>query len=1148
MSAKEKEAAQDKCPFEEKRKALRRPVHVVAEHHVDSFNFFLEHGLARLLQRLDPLDIELKVPRRGGAKDDLATHHMKLWVVEAELGQPCERQSGTWESNRKVYPRTCRQMRTTYASPLWLSIARQVDNGEVEVSKKFMGTFPMMVMSNKCNLKIERMSDEQLKAKGEEEGEMGAYFIINGNEKLIRIITSYRSNYPFALSSTRFLKRGRGFTEHAIQVRCMRDDLTSQTNSIHYSLDGTCSLRVVMGKLEFFLPVILALKAFAPCTDREIFEKLTRGSKDPFVADRVEIMIRSASNMPWRTQQECLSYLGARFRSIFRYQARSSDLEVGEYVVRSYLFVHLDTFRDKFAFLVHCVLKLFALVRGDVKPDNLDATSNHELLLPGQVYGTLLKEKFRKWMEQLAAKMVQMAAGRGLTKSKITEEDIFTEGFFKRAMERAGRVDQRMEYFLATGNVMADSSLDFMQKTGFVIMAEKLNHLRYISHYKAVHRGQYFTTMKTTQVRKLLPESWGFLCPVHTPDGSPCGLLNHMSQSCVVTTSASQESPGGTEAALLALGMQPEEWPTPPGPAAIPVLLNGRVVGHLAPQLAHKVERQLRVFKAKRMRGIPSCLEISLIDGKWSPQFPSLELQTTLCRMMRPVHNLSTNSVEYIGSLEQIYLNIACTRGEIDIHKHTHVEVDPTSMLSIIASMTPFSDFNQSPRNMYQCQMGKQTMAIPCHSIAERVDNKMYRIVTPQNPIVCTGAQEQYQMNEYPMGTNAVVAVISYTGYDMEDAMIIHRGSSDRGFAHGFVYKTKIICPAEKSGGMSRFGNPIAKDGLKWSTLDEDGLPFCGDLLENGSPFYATLEGTALKPTIHLYRGEECRVDTIRVIGHKGDKKGIETVVLTLRYVRNPIIGDKFSSRHGQKGVLSKLWGSEDMPFSESGMVPDVIINPHAFPSRMTIGMLIESMAGKSGALHGIKQDATPFTFDEKQRVVDFFGEQLVTAGYQHYGNEPLYSGISGEPMESDIFIGLVYYQRLRHMVSDKYQVRSTGPINELTHQPVKGRKMGGGIRVGEMERDSMLAHGATFVLHDRLMNCSDTHNAEVCVTCGSFLGITSIQSGGGRRVSVCLFCGDLSAIQVVALPFVFRYLCNELAAMNVRVRLVLKDAYELKH
>lgn len=291
-----------------------------------------------------------------------------------------------------------------------------------------------------------------------------------------------------------------------------------------------------------------------------------------------------------------------------------------------------------------------------------------------------------------------------------------------------------------------------------------------------------------------------------------------------------------------------------------------------------------------------------------------------------------------------------------------------------------------------------------------------------------------------------------------------------------------------------------------------------------------------------------------------------DIVSITLRIPRNPVIGDKFSSRHGQKGVLSILWPQTDMPFSESGISPDVIINPHAFPSRMTIGMLIESMAGKSGAMHGMFQDATPFSFHESgdKIAVDYFGEQLQSAGYSYYGSEPLYSGVSGCLMHADLYIGVVYYQRLRHMVSDKYQARATGQVNSLTRQPIKGRKKGGGIRLGEMERDSLLSHGTAFLLHDRLLNCSDKHVAYACRRCGDLLSPTTekssvlsagqglLQAMSGARLRVFCrnpMCIDKSEregandemVEPIVLPYVFRYLANELAGMNIKMTMDIK-------
>mmetsp|Transcript_29470 Transcript_29470/g.65271 ORF Transcript_29470/g.65271 Transcript_29470/m.65271 type:complete len:527 (+) Transcript_29470:3-1583(+) len=521
-------------------------------------------------------------------------------------------------------------------------------------------------------------------------------------------------------------------------------------------------------------------------------------------------------------------------------------------------------------------------------------------------------------------------------------------------------------------------------------------------------------------------------------------------------------------------------------------------------------------------------------------------------------------------------------------------------MLSVVASMTPYSDYNQSPRNMYQCQMAKQTMGTPCQALTHRTDTKMYRLHTPQTPIARTTKYNQYHMDEYPNGTNAVVAVLAYTGYDMEDAMILNKSSMERGLAHASLHKTEMIDLREErkarlvfapephdkrtkeapyvqpagafgqrypqnipsqpsSSGVHSAGLEPKCDHKEYDRIGRDGLPHVGAVIWPGQTFYSTKDTVTGRYHSHKLKGEEVAyVEQVTMVGVKENKgTAAQRANIKLRYNRNPVIGDKFASRHGQKGVLSILWPDTDMPFcADTGIRPDLIINPHAFPSRMTIGMLVESMGSKAGALRGEFVDATPFQKSDGKpgNPVEVFGQYLEAAGFARAGQETMISGVTGEEMPCDIFIGLVYYQRLRHMVSDKFQVRSTGPINQLTRQPIKGRKFGGGIRFGEMERDSLLAHGAAYLLHDRLHACSDYHVMDVCAKCGSIVapynrppaasGVTQgmmmagLEGRGSAGRVVCPMCSNSSRhIERVAMPYVFKYLATELAAMNIKLR-----------
>eukprot|EP01156_Anaeramoeba_ignava_P017810 Anaeramoba_ignava/a90072_53.p1 GENE.a90072_53~~a90072_53.p1 ORF type:complete len:1135 (+),score=342.28 a90072_53:1006-4410(+) len=990
-------------------------------------------------------------------------------------------------------------------------------------------------------------------------------------------------------------------------------------------------------------------------------------------------------------------------------------------------------------------------------------------------------------------------------------------------------------------------------------------------------------------------------CPVHTPDGAPCGLLNHLSSTCEVVNYQSDLSTIPKVISRFEGFVSIYPYIVKKKIITYPIMLDGCLIGRVIGgklvetenqtnrkksssrieydnQYILKIADQLRMLKVSKKNGIPENLEIVPIEKQTGSLFPGIYLFTRPARMMRPVINLLTKTIEKIGTFEQTYLNIALNVDDIKLGISTHMEIKPTNILSIVANLTPFSDFNQSPRNMYQCQMAKQTMGFPGFSIPYRSDNKLYRLHTLQKPIVQTKSQKYFGIDEYPLGANAIVAVISYTGYDMEDAMIINKGSYERGFGHGTVYKnTRVVLSKEQSKykSSSYFTNHTEEepDVPIEPNLDLDGLPTVGTVLKEGMAMMRYYNPETGKSNVLKYKNTEVAiVDGVAAFSSDQTDR-LDGALLRLRYKRNPVIGDKFcltedhevltqsgwkfisdlkinekiatlvdmkylqyspvlalyqyqndsnlfsvsndfldlvctwehklfvknssksgyslqkasevkslglcwykkncsnqfperkvfdlslisnlnhndldennkdkvshivemntwilffgvyirllisdrlqkdetkktiifkmedfqesgngakiislckqlgfsyqqtkesisvfsellfkqledvslsklpkwcfelsenqsrlllitildceeqmketediergysdkmeadhiqrlclhsglscdiigmkmrinqkeesqepkyekkeneefyhegkvycpevssgiffvrrngkvmwtgnSSRHGQKGVLSWLWPEMEMPFSESGLRPDIIINPHAFPSRMTIGMLIESMAGKVGSVYGEYQDATPFNFDEENRAVDYFGKKLLEAGYNYYGNEVLYSGVNGNELHADIFFGVVYYQRLKHMVGDKFQVRSTGRVNMLTRQPLKGRKVGGGIRFGEMERDSLLAHGTPFLLQDRLLNSSDIHITFICRKCGSVLSPLFVRGDSVEEKSIkCLTCDSKQYIEKVQIPYVFRFLTSELAAMNIKLTLELK-------
>lgn len=1046
------------------------------------------------------------------------------------------------------------------------------------------GDVPIMVRSKHCHLR--GMSTKELVEKKEEAGEMGGYFICNGNERCVRLLQMPRRHHIMAVQRGSYTKRGNLYSDKAVTMRCVRRDQSAVTLTLHYLVDGNATVRFGIGKQEFLVPAILLLKALYDVTDKEIYERVMRGDhKNTYLSARMELILRESKRFQVYTREEALVYLGSHFRSVMPYLSDDmTDMQVGSRLLENFVFVHIgsgDKARAQKAELLMLMLrKLYAFAKGDICQDNPDSVMNHELLLPGHLYLMILKEKLQEMLlsiKQGILKECRAKVGARPGKVLVNASDPV---FIKKVWERTMSIGRAMMYFLNTGNLKTSSGLDLMQLAGYTVVAEKLNYYRYFSHFRSVHRGQFFTTMKTTAVRKLLPDSWGFMCPVHTPDGSPCGLLNHLAVECKIITSPpskaktieNQEiklarylcnlgmiaSNGYSDGALVL----PYDY--------LPIMLNGKVLGGASQRVCKSIAKNIRTIKVseddklKLEYGVDTTLEVCLITKVEAGPFPGLFLSADAARLSRPVKQLDTGKVEMIGPMEQVFMDIACTSK--DVRKATtHIEIDPTNMLSLVASLTPFSDYNQSPRNMYQCQMAKQTMGTPCHSIAHRTDNKMYRIQSPQAPLVQNRRLKEFELDEYPLGTNAVVAVISYTGYDMEDAMILNRSSYNRGFGHASVYKQLMVDISPASKGMNTsyfFSNVKSTDGngdvtLFTDALDKDGLPPIGKVVEFGDYIACYVnESTGDAEYVKHKESEPAIIDQINVLSvDSGSSNRMQKVGIKLRFCRNPVVGDKFSSRHGQKGVMSILWPQENMPFTESGMSPDIIINPHAFPSRMTIGMLVESMAAKSGSIHGKYQDSTPFQFSEEDRVIDHFGKELRQAGYNYMGSEPLYSGLSGTIMQADIYIGIVYYQRLRHMVSDKSQVRATGPTNSLTRQPVKGRKKRGGIRFGEMERDSLLSHGCAFLLQDRLMNCSDKHVAVVCTQCGSLLSTmtqrATVESAGQAEIAayirardhwICVSCNSGTFCEAVAMPYVFRYLVNELAAMNIKLKLTVKS------
>ncbi|KAL9066889.1 MAG: hypothetical protein Q9157_006992 [Trypethelium eluteriae] len=483
-----------------------------------------------------------------------------------------------------------------------------------------------------------------------------------------------------------------------------------------------------------------------------------------------------------------------------------------------------------------------------------------------------------------------------------------------------------------------------------------------------------------------------------------------------------------------------------------------------------------------------------------------------------------------------------------NVKTFTHCEVHPAMILGICASIIPFPDHNQSPRNTYQSAMGKQAMGVMLTNFSSRMDTMVNVLYYPQKPLATTHSMKYLNFQELPAGQNAIVAIACYSGYNQEDSVIMNQSSIDRGLFRSLFYRS--YTDQEKRVGMSvveQFEKPMRSDTLRlkhgtYDKLDEDGIISPGVrvsgediIIGKTAPIAPDAEELGQRTKLHIKRDvstplrstENGIVDQVVLTTNT---EGLKFVKVRTRTTKVPQIGDKFASRHGQKGTIGITYRQEDMPFTSQGITPDLIINPHAIPSRMTIAHLVECLLSKLGSLNGNEGDATPFS----PITVSDISTYLRDHGFQSRGFEVMYNGHTGRKLRAQIFFGPTYYQRLRHMVDDKIHARARGPVQILTRQPVEGRARDGGLRFGEMERDCMISHGASAFLKERLFEVSDAFRVHVCEICGLMTPIANLK----KKQFECRPCKNKTKIAQVHMPYAMKLLFQELGAMNIAARM----------
>jgi len=596
------------------------------------------------------------------------------------------------------------------------------------------------------------------------------------------------------------------------------------------------------------------------------------------------------------------------------------------------------------------------------------------------------------------------------------------------------------------------------------------------------------------------------------------------------------------------------------------IYLNGRLIGQhpKADQLVDKI-RELR-----RTGEIPHQTSISYRDEN-----NEVQIYTDKGRVLRPLIIVKNGKplltpkhvkdlregkvawndiiregvVEYVDAEEEENTYIALNERKLT-KDHTHMEVTPSIILGVSSGFASYPEHNSSPRVTMAAAMAKQSLGFYASNYYARLDSRANVLHYPQKPLVKTDFADSLNFHKRPAGQNFVVAIMCFEGYNMEDAVVLNKSAVERGLGRSTFYRTYTTEErGYPSGQHDSFEIPKEEiEGVQspeaYSKIDEDGIIFPETDVDTDEVLVGKTSPPRFLEEIGPYGiVKERRRDTSTTVRHM-ESGTVDAVILSetveknkiakvrVRSQRYPELGDKFASRHGQKGVVGLLVPHEDMPHTKDGVVPDLIINPHAIPSRMTVGHVLEMIGGKYGCMIGEEMNGTIFEGVPEETI----RAGLEAKGFKGTGKEAMYHGVTGELIPCEIFVGVIYYQKLHHMVANKMHARSRGPVQMLTRQPTEGRAREGGLRFGEMERDCLIAHGASMMLKDRLLDESDKIVVPVCSKCG----LIATRDYESRR-TYCPLCGDVQTHNV-EMAYAFKLLLNELEGMCIYPKLRLGD------
>ncbi|KAF7303246.1 DNA-directed RNA polymerase subunit beta [Mycena kentingensis (nom. inval.)] len=1119
---------------------------------LDSFDEFVSNTMQELVDENAELILD-QADQHSGHESDM-TRRYEITFGQVYLSRPTVTEAdGTVVP---VFPQEARLRNLTYSAPLYIEMKKKVmvgsedpeglpgdivwkgEGGEAEEpsTKVWIGKVPIMLRSTFCILRD--LADADLHDLNECPYDSGGYFIINGSEKVLIAQERMATNHVYVFAKAQpspinFLAEIRSAVEKGGKTISQ-----FQVKMFHRNQERSLG-NVIKATIPYIKVDIPIWVVFRGLGDTQMLEMLKPCIDDGFVIQDREI---------------ALDFIGNRGTTTGL--SRERRIRYAQEILQKEMLPHVSMQEGSesnkayfFGYMIHRLL-LAALERREL--DDRDHFGKKRLDLAGPLLAKLFRILFRKLTKDVY---------RYLQKCVETHKEFNLSSAVKHQTITNG-----LKYSLATGN-WGDQKKSMSGSAGVSQVLNRYTYASTLSHLRRCNTP-LGREGKIAKPRQLHNTHWGMVCPAETPEGQACGLVKNLAlMSCI--------SVGSYSAPVIEFleewGLESLEENAHSSTPTTKVFVNGVWMGvHRDPANLVKTikklrrkddispevsvvrdvrERELRLYtdagrvcrplfivedqqlvlQKKHVRWLTQKKDDNENEYKWEHlvkgglvELLDAEEEETVMISMTPEDLEQSRNQD-----EAVHIDPAARlKAETNSHTWTHCEIHPSMILGICASIIPFPDHNQSPRNTYQSAMGKQAMGIFLTNFLIRMDTMANILYYPQKPLATTRSMEYLKFRELPAGQNAIVAILCYSG-------IYYRSYMDLEKKNGIQQVEEFEKPTRENTLRMKHGT--------YDKLEDDGLIAPGTgvrgediIIGKTAPIQPDSEELGQRTRLHTRRDvstplkstESGIVDQVLITTNS---EGQKFVKVRVRATRIPQIGDKFASRHGQKGTIGITYRQEDMPFTAEGIVPDIIINPHAIPSRMTIGHLVECLLSKVATLIGNEGDATPFTDLTVESVSNFLRQK----GYQSRGLEVMYHGHTGRKLQAQVYLGPTYYQRLKHMVDDKIHSRARGPVQILTRQPVEGRSRDGGLRFGEMERDCMISHGIAGFLKERLFEASDAYRLHVCDICG-LTAIANLK----KQSFECRACRNKTNCSQLYIPYAAKLLFQELQAMNIAARL----------